>query len=127
VAGLLARDPAAHVALDDPDGVAILLYSLREAGARDQAAALAGRAADVALDSPRGVAELLRVLREVGAQDQAAALADRLPTAGLFWLFLEQQGRADRFCFGWEADGSPSAPWGWEDLDLWPAPSSRRS
>ena len=32
-AALLARDPAAHVALDDPEGVAWLLGSLREAGA----------------------------------------------------------------------------------------------
>jgi hypothetical protein len=44
-AALLARDPAAHAALDDPDGVAWLLDVLREAGAREQAAALADRAA----------------------------------------------------------------------------------
>ena len=28
----------------------------------------------------------------------------------------------EKFRFGRETDGSPSAPWGWEDLDLWPAP-----
>ncbi len=32
-AALLARDPAAHAALDDPDGVAYQLDRLREAGA----------------------------------------------------------------------------------------------
>jgi hypothetical protein len=127
-AALLDRDPAAHVALDDPDGVAALLGSMREAGAQDQAAALADRAAaHVVLDDPRAVAWLLGSMREVGAQDQAAALADQLPAAGLFGLFLEQQGRADQFRFGREADGSPSAPWSWGDLDLWPAPPSRRS
>ena len=40
-AALLARDPAAHAALDDPDGVARLLDRLREAGADEQAAVLA--------------------------------------------------------------------------------------
>ena len=42
-AALLARDPAAHVSLDSPGGVAILLVRLREAGAGGQAAALASR------------------------------------------------------------------------------------
>ena len=45
--------PAAHAALDDPGAVASLLDSLREAGAHEQAAALAGRAAAHApLDDP---------------------------------------------------------------------------
>ena len=44
-AALLARDPAAHVALERPADVARLLDALREAGAHEQAAALAGRAA----------------------------------------------------------------------------------
>jgi hypothetical protein len=83
VSALVDRDPAAHVALDDPLGVAVLLRSLRQAG----------------------------------AQDQATALVGRLPTAGTVELFLEQQGRADQFRFGREAHGSPSASWGWEDLD----------
>ena len=125
-ATLLERDPAAHVPLDDPYGVAILLDSLRAAGAREQAAALADRAAvHVPLDTPDGVrlivpgvAELLDSLRAAGAREQAAALVGRLPAAGLFGLFLKQHGHADQFRFGREADGGPSAPWGWEDLDL---------
>jgi hypothetical protein len=117
-AALLARDPAAHVALDDPAGVARLLGSLREAGAHEQGAALAIRAAAHApLDDPDGVASLLDSLREAGADDQAAALTGRLPAAGMFGLFLEQDGPADQFRFGREADGAPAAPWGWEDLD----------
>jgi hypothetical protein len=99
---------------------------LRAAGAREQAAALADRAAvHVPLDTPDGVrlivpgvAELLDSLRAAGAREQAAALVGRLPAAGLFGLFLKQHGHADQFRFGREADGSPSAPWGWEDLDL---------
>jgi hypothetical protein len=39
-AALLARDPAAHAALDNPYAVAGLLGGLRAAGAHDQAAAL---------------------------------------------------------------------------------------
>ena len=52
-----ARDPPPTLALDDPGGVALLLDSLREAGADEQAAALAARAAaHAALDDPCGVA-----------------------------------------------------------------------
>ena len=79
-------------------------------------------AAHAALDDPGGVASLLDSLREAGAHEQAAALADRLPAAGMFGLFLEQKGLADQFRFGREADGTPAAPWGWEDLDLWLVP-----
>ena len=74
-------------------------------------------AAHVSLDDPDAVARLLDSLREAGAEEQATALADRLPGAGMFELFREQEGRQDRFRFGREADGSPAGPWGWEDLD----------
>ena len=68
--------------------------------------------------TPGGVALLLRGLREAGAPEQAAALTSRLPGAGMFGLFLEQQQDGqDRFRFGREADGSPSGPWSWNDLD----------
>jgi len=50
-------------------------------------------------------------------EQQATALAERLPGAGMFELFHEQQDRQDRFRFGREADGSPAPSWGWEDLD----------
>ena len=118
VTALLARDPAAHAALDDLYDVADLLGELREAGAGDQVTALAGRAAAHAtLDNPRDVAALLRELRKAGAQEQAEALIDRLPAAGMFQLFCEQEGHQERFWFGQEADGDPAGPWGWEDLD----------
>jgi len=68
--------------LDDPRGVAYLLESLREAGAGEQAAALAGRAAaHTPLDHPHDVAYLLGSLREAGADEQAAALLARGPAA----------------------------------------------
>ena len=144
---------AAHVSLDNPGAVAGLLDSLREAGAQEQATALAAAsAAHVSLDNPDAVARLLDSLREAGAQEQATALAEprrrprrprrpgrrgqaagqpagggragaghragrRLPGAGMFELFREQEDRQDRFRFGREADGSPAGPWGWEDLD----------
>ena len=68
------------------------------------------------------MAALLDSLRQAGAHDQAAALIGRLPAIGMFRLFLEQQGLADQFRFGREADGTPATPWGWEDLDLWLVP-----
>ena len=58
--------------------VAALLGRLREAGAQEQATALAGRAAaHVPLDDPGAVARLLGRLREAGAQEQVTALARR--------------------------------------------------
>ena len=56
-------------------------------------------------------------LRDAGAEEQAAALIDRLPGEGLFGLFREQEDHGVRFRFGRELDGSPAAPWGWDDLD----------
>jgi hypothetical protein len=56
-------------------------------------------------------------LREAGAEDLVTALIDRLPGAGMFELFRQQEARRDRFRSGREADGSPAGPWGWEDLD----------
>jgi hypothetical protein len=56
-------------------------------------------------------------MRKAGAEEQATALTDRLPGAGMFELFHQQQDRQGRFRFGREADGSPAQPWGWEDLD----------
>jgi len=46
----------------------------------------------------------------------------------MFGVFLEQTCPADQFRFGREADGTPAASWGWEDLDLWlvPRPRDRR-
>jgi hypothetical protein len=93
--------------------VASLLDSLQQAGAHEQAAALADRAAAHApLDHLDRVIFLLDSLRQAGAHEQAATLAGRLPAAGMFGLFLEQKGLADQFRFGWEADGTPAAPLG---------------
>jgi hypothetical protein len=125
-AALLARDPAAHASVDEPYSVGPGLYLLREAGAGEQVAALASRAAAHSpLDDPRRAADLLNSLRKVGAHVQAATVVGRLPAAGLFELFLEQNGLADQFRFGWETDGTPAAPWGWQDLDLLRIPIPR--
>ena len=118
-AAALADRAAAHAPLDNPGGAALLLDALRQAGAHEQAAALLARdpAAHAALDNPDGVARLLDSLRQAGAHEQFTTLVSRLPSVGMFGLFLEQKGLADRFRFGREADGTPAAPWGWEDLD----------
>ena len=107
--------------------MADLLDALREADAQDQIMALLARdpPANAAFHDSRGVARLLDALREADAQDQAAALADRLPTLGMFQLYLKQEASADQFRFGREADGAPAARWDWEDLDLWLVPWPR--
>jgi hypothetical protein len=117
---LLARDPAAYVFLDETVAVVSLLDELWAMGAREQADALARRAAaHVSLDDSDAVVLLLDELWAMGAGEQADALADRLPGAGMFELFRGQEDRQNRFRFGREGDGTPAAPWGWEDLDLW--------
>jgi len=119
VTALLRRDPAAHVSLDDPGGVARLLGGLRGAGAEEQVTALLRRdpAAHVSLDRSYDVDVLLGSLREADAEEQITTLEGRLPGAGRFELFREQESHQDRFRFGREADGNPAKPWGWEDLD----------
>jgi hypothetical protein len=123
---LLARNPAAHASLDNPGAVASLLGTLLLVGAAEQATALLARdpAAHAPLDNLAAVASLLDALEATGADEQATALADRLPAAGMFGLFLEQKGLADQFRFGREVDGTPAAPWGWDDLDLWLSPTA---
>ena len=116
----LADRAAAHVALDNPAGVADLLGNLRAAGTQDQVTALLARdpAAHVALDNPFGVAGiLLGSLREAGAEEQVTLLVNRLPGEGLFDLFRAQGNHQALYRFGRNPDGSPAEPWDWEDLD----------
>jgi hypothetical protein len=121
----LASRAVADVSLADPGSVASLLGALREAGATGQVATLASRAvADARLDNLpssvnmlRAAAFLLEALREAGGSAQAAELVERLPRAGMFHLFYEQEGGGeDKFRFGREADGRPAKPWAWTDL-----------
>jgi hypothetical protein len=51
-----------------------------------------------------------------GGRAQAAELIERLPAAGMFQLFCEQEGHAEKFRFGREADGRPAKRWAWTDL-----------
>jgi hypothetical protein len=118
VAGLLARDPAAHARLDDPGGVADLLDALQRAGAEGQANFLARRAADASLsDRGHAVARLLDALRRAGAEEQARTVVERLPAEGHFALFRRQTEHPIRYRFGREPDGNPAPSWGWGDLD----------
>ena len=106
-AALLARDPAAHAALDDPDGVAYLLDRLREAGAHEQAAALAGaRAAAHAPSTTRPAWPASWTA--CGRRARVSRPHDRCRRR-LYGLFLDVP--ADQFRFGREADGTPAAPW----------------
>jgi len=53
----------------------------------------------------------------VGAADASKAV--RLVLLPECQRTLERNGLADQFRFGRETNGTPAAPWGWEDLDLW--------
>jgi hypothetical protein len=71
-------DEAAHSSLKPEDRVAWLLGCLRQAGAQDQATALADRAAaHASLDDLYGVSFMLNALHTWGTPEQVAVLADR--------------------------------------------------
>ncbi|HWO68075.1 MAG TPA: hypothetical protein VNO31_49375, partial [Umezawaea sp.] len=81
IAVLLDRDPAAHVALDNPDAVIDLLNSLDTAKATDQVTTLAHRAATrTTANDPDATARLLDCLHELNTGDQLIALAHRAAT-----------------------------------------------
>jgi hypothetical protein len=112
----LATRAATNASLDNPYAVAVLLDSLRKAGTQQQVITLANRAASSAfLEHPPAVARLLDSLREAGADEQVAKLRARLPSAGMFDLFLKEEA-APEFRFGREPDGKPAEPWGWDEL-----------
>jgi hypothetical protein len=51
---------------------------------------------------------MLDSMRQVGATEPVTALLDRLPQAGMFELFRNQQDRQGRFRSGRKADDSPA-------------------
>jgi uncharacterized protein YidB (DUF937 family) len=74
-----ARWVTSYATLEDPGGVAWLLWALQEAGATEQIAALLARdpAVHANLNDPYAVAQLLRALRRAGGTEQVGVLADR--------------------------------------------------
>ncbi|OEJ22940.1 hypothetical protein AR457_37655 [Streptomyces agglomeratus] len=113
----LAETAATRIHLDYPSDVGHLLNSLDEAAPQDQVAALAERAVrhiPVDPESPQAFSSMLDSLRRIGAHEQITVLLERLPSAGLASQFADQ---GKHFRFGREPDGSPAAPWAWEDLD----------
>lgn len=113
----LAETAATRIHLDYPSDVGHLLNSLDEAVPQDQVAALAERAVrhiPVDPESPQAFSSMLDSLRRIGAHEQITVLLERLPSAGLASQFADQ---GKDFTFGREPDGSPAAPWAWEDLD----------
>ncbi|MFG1857587.1 hypothetical protein ACGFJT_37535 [Actinomadura geliboluensis] len=114
---LLARDPVAHVCIEDIENVVNLLNQLHWMGAHRQAAALAERVAAQASINKEWEAEaLLKCLRIVGTPHQVARYVERLPDAGQFELFARVSGQPDLWRFGRDTDG-PANPWGWDDLE----------
>jgi hypothetical protein len=80
VPALLARDPAAHVSLNDLRGVASLLNALRDAGAREAVTILTDRVvASASIADVAAFAILLDALNDAGASDAVAVLLARDP------------------------------------------------
>ena len=113
----LAERAAVHVSLIDPQGLAMLLNKLRFAGLDGQAAVLAERAAAHSRINGSRTSHLLKELRNAGATAQVATLTRRVPATGHFDLFIKIIDAPERFRFGREPDGSPAAPWTWQDLE----------
>ena len=114
-----ARDLAGQVAAEDAWGMALVLKMLAEDGAVGEIAELLARrpAVHADLGDPQAAAGLLAVLRALGEHEQVQTLVDRLPAEGHCALFLDQGDNRTRYRFGRDPDGSPAAPWTWEDLD----------
>lgn len=112
---LLARDPAAHVTLDTLGSVTVLLSVLREAGAQEQAAALAEWLPGAGMFDLFRDQDQVRRMWEAHARNPTAMVGMPLPLR-MVELIREREGRQDQFWFGREHDGSPARPWDWGDL-----------
>jgi hypothetical protein len=118
VTALLACDPASQVSLDDPGSVAFLLEELRGVGAQQAFTALSDRAAQqVPLYGWFRLNRLLCELRSAEAWRAVTTLTNRAVHGQVSREYLDPAGDpARRFRFGQTLEGSPEAPWKWEDL-----------
>lgn len=99
------------------DEVVELLHTLHEIEAFDEVRALAKWAAtDISLDDLDAAAQLVRTAHDMGAGEEVAGLTERLPAAGMFATYVYGADRRVQFRFGRNHDGTPSIPWGWDDL-----------
>lgn len=116
----LATSGSADIPAGDLLTVANMLLVLRRIKAREQAVALLARdpASRVVLDTARQADAnyLLSELRKAGAAEQASILTGRLPTGGMFDLFLSQDQNRGQYPFGREQDGNPAPAWDWDGL-----------
>jgi hypothetical protein len=129
----LALRAAALVPLADRDGLVALLRVLRSMNAAEAIAVLMARnpvahvdlAEDESLSEAmrdeypveKDIANLRHEFQQVGAEAAASALVTRCADAGMFCWFRDTGWAEIRCCpSGREPDGSPSSPWGWEDL-----------
>jgi hypothetical protein len=95
VTALLARDPAAHVSLDDPWAVIVLMARLRKAKASNAVTERAVRAAARAFtDDPESVVILVTELRRNQASDEVSALLAELREAGASEIAMTLAARA---------------------------------
>ncbi|WP_157119626.1 hypothetical protein [Nocardia xishanensis] len=120
----LARRAAADAELGNTVAstfyVNALVMLLRDMGAAQDAANLAHRAApEVQIGTGRGMISmsiLPSAPGEIGTGDELTDLVQLMPAARMFERFLEAGDHRERFQFGREPDGSPAAPWSWNDL-----------
>lgn len=133
---ILDRDPARFIRIDNAGDLVRFFDVMRLIGAPGHIEALACRniGQEVQLDDPVSripfgihrrtgvlpleVQWLISRLIEIDAVDQASTLIQRLPAAGLFDVFVENDDKygRDRFRFGIEYELDPAEPWSWQDL-----------
>ncbi|MGW5721580.1 hypothetical protein ACWEVP_35775 [Amycolatopsis sp. NPDC003865] len=91
-ATVVAREPAAHVSLDDPFGVGYLLLQLYKMGVLAQVKALSDRASDSQPEGMAAATHLLSCFRRVNAERPLSVLAARVvhqtPLDGPSWVSL---------------------------------------
>jgi hypothetical protein len=99
--------------------VSELIKEMHECGAtRRHLVTLADRiAAHADVSGFHGAGTLPGELKRDGFCSQADELISRLPAAGHFHSFIRWSPVRERFCFGRETDGSPAAPWRWNDVE----------
>jgi len=118
VGDLLARNLGEHAALDMSFGVGFLLKELHKAGATKQFTVLLERAVAHATHvNPEAAADLVGWLADLGITDHVATLQEHLPALGRFTMFIAFENNRATFRYGREADGTPSPPWTWDDLN----------
>jgi hypothetical protein len=113
LAGRAARDAV----LTDPDGILDLVVAVGATGPASLPALALRAAQDVSVENATHAVRLVHLLRETGVPGAERTLLSRVARRhfGLY-LNLAPPEEQERFSYGREPGGTPSAPWTWSTL-----------